>query len=249
MAKSLNCDLSIVIPVYNDEKRIISCLNTIEKFFKEKSKNVEVIVVCDGSKDKTPKNAGRKLGKFSPQFSTELMVCRENRGKGYAVKKGMLNAKGEYELFVDVDLAVPLSMIEECDQYFSRGDPIIIGSRRKADSIIKKKQPLYRRPLGFIFTNLVNRTLGLNLSDYTCGFKIFRSDVAQEIFSYLTINGFAFDAEALFLANKFGYTVKEIPVRWRHDSRNELSPIKTPLRMLKDIGLILVNNYKGDYSN
>lgn len=249
MEPNSRVELTVIVPVFNDEGRIVSCLNSIKEFFRTRSQSVKLLVVCDGSYDSTPEIASEKLKSFPSNFVTDVIYYPNNRGKGFAIREGMQEANGKYALFIDVDLAIPLEKLDECNEYISEECPVIVGSRNLEDSTIKKKQPLFRRPLGSVFSILTNNFLGLNYSDYTCGFKLFRLDVAKMIFSNLTINGFAFDAEILYLAKKFGFSVKEVPVEWRHDSGNEVSLLKSSTRMLRDIIKIRVNDWLGVYSS
>jgi dolichyl-phosphate beta-glucosyltransferase len=210
--------LSIIIPAYNEEKRLGESLIQIKNFLTAKAYKSEVIVVDDGSADRTVEVASQYIQSYEHE-DLKLQVIRNpgNRGKGYSVRNGMLHAQGEIALFTDADLSAPISetdkliapiVADECD--------VVLGSRALSDSVISIHQSFLRETAGRTF-NLVMRTItGLNFKDTQCGFKAFRRQRAQGVFERQRINGFGFDAEILYIAKKHGLRLLEIPVIWGH---------------------------------
>jgi dolichyl-phosphate beta-glucosyltransferase len=199
--------LSIVIPVYNEEKRIEKTLNKILEYIKIKKIKYEIIIVDDFSKDKTID--------VIKKFKEKIIILKNNKnyGKGYSIKKGIENAKNELILFSDADLATPIEELDKMLGFINKFD-IIIASRNLKESKIVIKQPFYRQLLGKTFPLLVRLLLISDIKDTQCGFKLFKNDIAKNIVKLQTINRFCFDVELLFIAKKLGYKIKEIPVIW-----------------------------------
>lgn len=199
--------LSIIIPVYNEGKRL-NKLSRFYQFFNKQKFGYEIIIVSDGSTDNT-------LGRLSvllKKFKFKLITYEQNHGKGFAIKTGMAAAEGKYLLFSDIDLSTP---IEEFDKFlpFFKKNTIIIGSRKAVGSMLYKRQGFIRESLGKGFTLLSRVVLNLQISDFTCGFKCFPKR-AKKIFAVQKIARWSFDSEILFLAKKYGYKIKEVPVTW-----------------------------------
>ncbi len=211
-----NITLSVLIPVYNEEKIIVDTLNKISSFLKSKRYIWEIVVVDDGSKDKTVENV--KKQNFP---HVRLVTLAANKGKGGALREGVAAAEGDYILFMDADLSVPIATIDPFLETLQKGDDVVIGSRRVKGAKIVKHQKWLRETMGRIFTFLSRIVTDTYLSDFTCGFKGFEKNAAKKIFGKSLIDRWVFDAEILFLAHKFGYTIKEFPVEWvnREDSR------------------------------
>lgn len=203
--------VSLVIPAYNEGKRLKDSLITIQKYIIEKPYSVEIIIVDDGSQDETVAVANSYL---NGKFAHSILSSSKNRGKGYAVKKGMLTAKGKYVVFMDADLSTPIDELEVFLKELEGGSDVVIGTRKNKEASVKKRQPLYRELLGKGFTLLSNILLVRDISDFTCGFKGFSREVGQDIFRRQLIPNWSFDAEILFLARKLGYGIKEVPVTW-----------------------------------
>lgn len=230
--------LSIVIPSYNEEKRIKTTLESIKGYVNDKKLNAEIIVVDDGSKDNTRKICEKK--------NVKLNNKRKNKGKGYSVKEGMLLAKGDYILFSDADLSTPIEELDKFLNYIDRYD-VVIGSRALKKSRIFVKQPLYRVLMGKFFNLLVRLFVVRGIKDTQCGFKLFSKRAAKEIFIRQKLNGFGFDVEILFITQKKGFKIKEVPVVWKNAEGTKVNPIKDSLKMFFDILKIRYNSLLGLY--
>lgn len=226
-------DLSIIIPAYNEEKRIEKTIQNIVSYLAKKfADNYEIIIVDDRSKDKTVEIV-KKLSRENEKI--KIMVDEENYGKGYSVKKGMLNAQGKYLLFSDADLSTPIEELDKLLFWIEKGYDIAIGSRSLKDSQVIVHQPFYREMMGKIFNKLVKIWCLSDFVDTQCGFKLFKKEVAKEIFTQTKINRFAFDVEILYLAKRNGLRVKEIPVCWINSPASRVNPIFDSLKMLIDL--------------
>ena len=241
MNKSIEPFLSIVIPVYNEERRIKN-LSEIIFYLKKQKYSWEVIIVDDGSTDKTSKIL--KLLKKKLRFT--LISYQPNSGKGFAVKTGMLSAKGKFRLFLDVDLSTPISEMEKFLPYLKK-HPIVIGSRKLKASILLTRQPLFREYLGKIFTLLSQAVLRLDISDFTCGFKCFSKDAAEEIFKRQTIKGWGFDSEILYIGKLKKISAKELPIVWKNDPRTRVKFPKDIINSLFELTKIRINSAMGLY--
>jgi len=237
--------ISLIIPVYNEEKRIKLTLGKCISYFKNKKIDYEIIIVDDGSTDKT-----RLIIKdfLSKNKNIKLTKQRKNKGKGYSVKEGMLLANGDYLLFSDADLSTPIEEIEKFIKVMKKGYDIVIASRNMKDSIIPIKQPFFRKFLGQVFPLIVNLLILPGYKDTQCGFKLFKKEVAIKIFSKQKINDFGFDVEILFIAKKYGYKIKEIPVIWSNSLVSKVSPLLDSIRMFLDILKIRLNDIKNTYN-
>jgi dolichyl-phosphate beta-glucosyltransferase len=222
------CQLSIVIPAYNEESRIGKTLETIEKFMEENNISHEIIVVDDGSKD----NTENVVSQF-PRVSFLKMPI--NVGKGAAVRQGMIKAIGEIVLFSDADLSTPIHEVIKLLTSIKSGYDIAIGSRAVDYSSIKVRQPFYREFMGRTFNKLVQLFAIKGIKDTQCGFKAFKKESAHKIFNIAKINGFGFDVEILYLAQKLNYKIDEVSVEWYNDERSTVNPIKDSIRMFRDI--------------
>lgn len=201
------------MPAFNEERRLPDALAKLTSFLDElDSRFVEVIIVDDGSADGTA-SLVRKLANLDGRF--RLLRNPGNRGKGYAVRHGMLAAKGDWRLMTDADLSTPMDEFQKLyDIVQPQSAAVAIGSRALNRALVLKRQALVR-DLGGRFFNLVMRLLtGLPFADTQCGFKLYRADAAEAVFSRQILDGFSFDVEALFIARKLGYKILEIPVRW-----------------------------------
>lgn len=208
--------LSIIIPVYNEQKRLKN-LETIFAYLKKQSFTSEIIVVNDGSNDKTR----TILKKLSQQYPITIVSYKENAGKGFAIKKGMLQANGLYRLFTDIDLATPIETIDTFMKYLHKF-PVVIGTRKHKKAKIITHQPKLREFMGKTYTTITNILLELQISDFTCGFKCFSEKAAEEIFSKVTTKRWSFDAEVIYLASRYQYTIREIPLRWSHEPNTKV---------------------------
>lgn len=203
--------VSLVIPAYNEEKRLPFILEAAVNYFKGAKFDYEIIVVDDGSKDNTLAVID-KYRAVLPQM--QVIKSEGNRGKGAAVKKGMLAAKGDFCVFADADNSTPLEELEKFLLYFNNGYDVVVGSRGMKESEIAISQPWYKMMLGKLGNQLIQHLLGLKIQDTQCGFKGFSRKATEMIFKCQTVSGWAFDVEILLLAKKFGLEIKEIPVCW-----------------------------------
>ena len=238
--------LSVVIPAYNEEKRIGGTLEKVIAYLLRQEYKFEIIIVDDGSKDRTTEIAANLTHGLS---NYGLVKTGINKGKGSVVKTGMLKARGEFVLFMDADYSTPIEEIEKCFPAFELGFDIVIGSRRLPESKIKVHQPFLREMMGKVFRLIANSLLGLNVTDITCGFKCFKNNVAQGIFKKQLLERWGFDAEILFLARKSGYLIQEIPVCWVNDDNSRVSLKIDALRSFQEIIQIVFNNSIGKYKN
>jgi len=238
-------DLSIVIPAYNEEQRLPKTLDSIFSYVKSRPYLVEIIVVDDGSSDQTAEVVITCRQKY-PEL--RLLSNTQNRGKGFSVRHGMLEARGEIALFSDADLSTP---IEEADKLLAamreNGYDAAIGSRAVDRSLIEVHQSLIREQAGILFNRLVRWIMGIEFSDTQCGFKAFRRERTRIIFKQQRIERFGFDPEILFLAKRNGLRVAEIPVRWSHDVETKVNVASDGIRMFLDLLLIRWNAVRGYY--
>lgn len=221
--------LSIVIPVYNEEKRIYKVFKAFEKGFNFHGLNLEkVIFVNDGSKDETVLKIKKQKIKLEKVLKAEVQLIsyQENHGKGFAVKTGMLASNSDYTLCFDADMSVPLREFEKFLPFIQKGVSVIIGTRKNGESTVVKHQPLYREILGRMFTLLANIVLNTWVSDFTCGFKLFSCEAKEKIFSRLETERWGYDAETLFLAKRFGFQIYEKAVLWNDDKRSRVNLLK-----------------------
>jgi dolichyl-phosphate beta-glucosyltransferase len=225
---------SLVIPAYNEERRLPTSIRDIKAFFKNVSDPIEVIVVVEKSKDRT-----FELAKAAAADEPRITVIdnRVHRGKGFAVKSGMTKANGEIVFFNDADLSTPLAEIFLFLGHF-RENPdtdIVIGSRAHAQSKILKRQNWFRQLLGRTFNRFVQFFGVRGIKDTQCGFKAFRLQACRDIFRRQTLNGFAFDVEVLMLAEEMGYKIDILPVRWINSPDSKVRILIDPLKMLLDL--------------
>lgn len=204
-------ELSLVVPAYNEEKRLPVSLARIAEWLGSRvpGLSAEVLVVDDGSSDRTAAVAEKTAAGLGLDF--RVIRLPENRGKGAAVRAGVLEARGANVLVTDADLSTP---IEEVDKLLAAAAPVAIGSRGVDATLVKQRQSLFRVASGRLFNLLVRLLAVSGIRDTQCGFKLFRADAAREVFSRATVDRFAFDVEALLLARRLGYRIAEVPVLW-----------------------------------
>jgi dolichyl-phosphate beta-glucosyltransferase len=235
--------LTIVIPAFNEERRIGNTLEAIHRYFERKGMTREIIVVDDGSNDNTAEVVNALKARI-PDLSCIRYL--PNRGKGYAVKIGVETSRGEYILFTDADNSTPVEEFEKFQPLLSRTE-VVIGSRYRADSDVKIKQPLYRILIGRFGNFLIRILLFNDIKDTQCGFKAFQSSAAKELFSRMKVNRFGFDIELLSIAHLFRYSVSEVPVNWYNSPDSRIRPIKDALRTFSDLLYIKLNLLSGRY--
>ena len=236
--------LSLIIPVYNEEQRIGKGLDRILSFLQFQPYSSEIIIVDDGSRDRTLEIVQERHGQ-----DTKIRISKQscNMGKGEAVKQGMLMGHGTYLFFSDADLSVPIETLSSFLSQLESLCDVAIGTRQKSGASIEVRQPFYRELLGKVYTSLSNWILGLQISDFTCGFKGFRKEASQEIFSRQQLSNWSFDAEILYLAQLKGYRLLEIPVRWRNDERTKVKLLRDILSSFLGLLKIRLYEYQGRY--
>src|ERR1700722_20583914 len=236
--------LSIVIPAYNESARIEHALDRVLSCVAEQSWDAEVLVVDDGSTDDTAAIVQRWMTKY-PRLL--LVENPGNRGKGYSVRNGLLQAAGDIVMFTDADLSAPMQEAERLVAAIDGGADVAIGSRWLDKQKQTVHQPLYRRFFGRCFNKVTKLVMGLPFQDTQCGFKAFRRDAAQTIFRLQTIERWGFDPEILFIARKLKYRIVEVPVTWGHDERSRMSYLKDGMKMLEEMAQIRANSLRGRY--
>ncbi len=207
--------LSVVIPAYDEAARLTPTLVRVREWFLRSGLEYEVIVVDDGSRDATS-DVARAGGAV-------VLRHEPNRGKGYAVRRGMLAARGERRLFCDADLSTPIEELPTLMDALARGFDVAIASRAVAGARVEVHQPAYREAMGRLFNVLVQGLLLPGLSDTQCGFKLFTARAAEEAFAPCRLDGFCFDVEALYVARRRGLRIAEVPVVWRNDTASRVS--------------------------
>lgn len=231
--------LSIVIAAYNEEKRITDSLRKIHDYGTAQGLDVEIIVVDDGSSDKTSEVV---MGLTPLIRNLQVIRYEENRGKGYALRTGVLASRGELVLVSDADLSTPIEEFDVLKVHLNdKGCHVAIGSRALALSQLIKKQPWWRRAMGKTFNRFVKLLIMKDFSDTQCGFKLFHGNVARNLFSKARIDRFAYDVEILALAKKQGYRIAEVPIRWINAPGSKVDPVVDSLQMLKDLCRIRFN--------
>ncbi len=233
--------LSIIVPIYNESERIHN-LSTLSAFFQDHSFTSELVIVDDGSTDETLK----RIEGLSLAPNAKLISYNQNRGKGYAIKTGMLAATGDVRLFTDVDLSTPLREFNKFLPHIDKNH-IVMGSRKIEGAQVLQHQAKVRETLGKGFTFISNLILHLTVSDFTCGFKCFSKRSAEQIFQKLTIDRWGFDAEILYIAKKKTFSVKEIPVVWINDPHTKVKFPHDLIRSFLDLIQIRLNDLRGLY--
>jgi dolichyl-phosphate beta-glucosyltransferase len=233
---------SIVIPAYNEEKRIEKTIISIENFFKDSTDWHETIVVNDGSKDKTTEIVKINQNKFE---KIKLIEIIKNTGKGNAIKVGTENSSGDYILFTDADNSTPIEEITNFKKY-SNDYEIIIGSRKLEKSIIEIEQPIYRKIIAKIGDFFISKIIK-DIKDTQCGFKLIKKEVAAKIFSKQKINRFGFDIEFLAIAQLYNFKIIELPIKWKNMNGSTFRPMRDSFLTMKDLIIIYYNLFRKKY--
>jgi dolichyl-phosphate beta-glucosyltransferase len=236
-------ELSIVVPAFNEELRLPGTLEKIASYIRTSRPNSEVLVVDDGSKDRTADVAESFHDKIP---NLRVLSNGVNRGKGFSVRHGSLEARGEIILFTDADLSAP---IEEAERLLAalKNHDVAIGSRAMDRSLIEVHESLFREFAGIIFNTIVRIILLLPFVDTQCGFKAFQRGPSRIIFEQQTIERFGFDPELLYLARHHGLSTVEVPVRWAHSPASKVNMMRDSVQMFLDVFVIRWNSLRGRY--
>lgn len=223
---------SIVIPVYNESSCLENNLEKVHAFLRDRfPERHEIVCVDDGSRDDSPAILNRCRGRLP----LSVQLNGSNRGKGAAIRAGMLASRGDIVFFSDADLSTPLDEMDRFLPRFEEGCDLVIGTRKSPDARIKKYQPLHRVLMGLGYTYWVNFMLGLRVSDYTCGFKAFTRKAVEAIFPRTRIDGWSFDAEILYLAKLCGLSICEVPVTWEDQPGSKVRLIRDTVRSFSEV--------------
>ena len=236
---------SIIIPAYNEAARIDATLEKVLHYAAQHGWDAEVIVVNDGSRDNTVEIVQSHMQRNA---TLRLLENPGNRGKGYSVRNGMMLARGEVLLFSDADLSSPIEEAPKLLGAIAEGADIAIGSRWMQSELQTQRQPLYRQFFGRTFNLMLRLILGLQFKDTQCGFKAFTRHAAQTIFPQQKIERWGFDPELLYLAEKYGFKVAEVPVAWAHSTGTRISPLRDGTRMVVEMLKIRWNALTGKYA-
>lgn len=236
--------LSIIIPAHNEEQRLPRTLEQIAVFLNQQPYTGEIIVVENGSSDRTLAIAQH----YANRIPNLRVLHSAQRGKGLAVKMGMLAARGEYRFFADADLSMPIAEVNRFIPPAFPGTEVAIGSR-EAPGAVRYDEPHYRHVTGRVFNNIVRLLALPGLEDTQCGFKCFRGDIADEVFPLQTIAGWTFDVEVLFIARRRGYRIVEVGIPWYFNADSKIRVARDSLRMFLDLVNIRLNAWAGRYNH
>ena len=237
-------DLSIVIPAFNEQDRLEPTVRDAVAYCRATGRRLELIVVDDGSRDGTSALVQRLADEFP---EVRLIRLAENRGKGFAVRTGVVNATGALVLFADADGSTPFTELERLEMELDAGHDVAIGSRAQPDPAAVVRAKVYRRVIGRCFHALVSTLTVRGFRDTQCGFKLFRAAAAHELFSRMRMAGFSFDVEVLIMAQRQGYRIAEVPVNWVHKPGSKVNLALDSLRMARDLFVIRGRMMRGEY--
>ena len=237
-----DCYLSVVIPAYNEERRLPETLDAVCAYLATKAYPWEILVADDGSDDTTAAivdRAGQKDERVK-------LLSLPHRGKGWAVKNGMLAARGEYRFLCDADLSMPIDLLDRLLPGDAASLDIVIGSR-ETPGARRIGEPRLRWLMGRVFNGMTRILATPGIADTQCGFKVFRAAAAETLFGLQTLDGFAFDAEILFLARRRGFSVAEVGIDWHYRSESKVRPIRDGWRTLRDLVIVRYRSFAGRY--
>ena len=230
--------LLIIIPAYNESRRVSRCLNDIDFYISKNSlsKLIRVVVIDDGSLDDTKEVVNNWIKKeCTNKECFSVISYLPNRGKGYAVREGFLKVDSDYVLYTDADGAAPIQEAERLINAIDKGADMAIGSRVLKDETSKVKMGFKRRLVGRIFHTILKACSLADVYDTQCGFKLFKTHVAKKLAENQQCFGFSFDIEYLYLAKKFGYKIKEVPINWTHVEGSKVSLLRDSIKMLVEV--------------
>ncbi len=238
-------ELSIVIPAYNEEGTIRHTLEAVAGYLEAAGLTHEVIVVDDGSTDRT----AEIVEAAAASMASVRLLPAPHEGKGGAVQRGILASQGRRVLFMDADHSTPIEEWGKCLPWLQDGYEVVIGSRKVPEADVRVRQPFLRELMGKGFTWLTNAMLGTRATDITCGFKGFQAEAARRIFRLQRMKGWGFDAEILFIARRLGYRMKEVPVIWINDSSTKVRLVRDTLGSFTELVQIRLGGWRGHYSD
>jgi dolichyl-phosphate beta-glucosyltransferase len=221
--------ISVVIPAYEEAARLGASLERVLAYLEARGDGFEVLVVDDGSRDATA-----AVAEAYADRGVRVLRLPENRGKGAALRAGVLASRGRRVLLTDADLSTPIADLERLEPHLAEA-PVVVGSRAVAGSELELRQPLYRELMGKTFNKLVRVLAVRGVHDTQCGFKLLDGELARELFADLTVDRFAYDVELLWLARRRGHRVAEVGVRWSNSPLSRVSPLRDSLQMLGDL--------------
>jgi dolichyl-phosphate beta-glucosyltransferase len=222
--------ISFLIPIYNEEKRVGKAIKALSSYLGTFKEDYEVLFIDDGSTDSTVK----KIASEKPRFQYRVINYQPNKGKGYAIRQGMMHSRGDYKLFFDVDMSTPLTEFDKfLRQLHSR--TVLIGNRKTRGAEVLKHQPYLREKMGQAFTLLARLLTVWEVTDFTCGFKCYPKEVSKKVFKKARVDRWSYDAEILFLTKKLGFKIKQVPVTWKDDDRTRVVLMKDSLQSLVDL--------------
>jgi len=238
-------ELTVVIPAYNEARRIAEPLGRVGTYLRRHHPASEIVLADDGSTDGTAdvvRSLTAELG-----IALRVLPSAVNRGKGNAIRRGMVAARGALVLMTDADLSTPIEELDRLLEAVHAGADVAIGSRKMAGAVIETHQPWLRESMGKVFTWLTQRFV-VDVSDVTCGFKVFRREAAHAVFSQVTLDDWSFDAEALFLVRYLGYSLVEVPVRWRDATGTKVRRGRDAVQSAIGLGRVVANRLRGIYT-
>ena len=224
--------LSVVVPCYNEERRLPRTIEVIEHYLDARGEPYELILVDDGSADETRKVMDEAAARHP---AVKIVALPKNRGKGRALAEGVQISRGETVLVTDADLSTPIDELAKLEAALAKGAGVAIGSRAVRGSRVELAQPIYRVLMGKAFNLIVQAVLLPGIWDTQCGFKLFRGDIARDVFAGLTTDGFGYDPEVLYLAKKKGMRIAEVPVVWRNSAPTKVSAVRSSLDMFRHV--------------
>jgi dolichyl-phosphate beta-glucosyltransferase len=236
--------LSIIIPAFNEEERLPAYLERVLEYLERQDISYEIIIVDDGSNDSTAEIVARIMRE---NIKVKLIRLPHNQGKGSAVRAGMLLASGRLRLFTDADGATPIAELERLQNALASGADVAIASRAIKDDSCRVNSHLHRRVIGAIFNFIVGTLTVKGIHDTQCGFKLFTSEVAEAVFPRQRVDDFGFDVEVLYLCQRYGYRIAEVPVNWTDIAGSKVNLIRDSLRMFTDIFKIRFFDLTGAY--